>query len=53
MARVEAGGVAETRITIGAPTGPETTPAYFARVSGIDATFALPRRPVDAILEAW
>lgn len=53
MTRTDAGGMAETRITIGAPTGPETTPAYFARVSGIDATFALPRRPVDAILEAW
>jgi hypothetical protein len=51
--RVEGGLVAETRITIGAPTRAGPTPAYFARVSGIDATFALPRRPVDAILEAW
>jgi hypothetical protein len=27
--------------------------AYFARVSGIDATFAVPRRSVNAVLDAW
>jgi hypothetical protein len=46
-------GPKETRIVIGAPTRVDGTEAYFARASGIDATFAIPRRAVSAILDAW
>ncbi len=42
-----------TRIVIGAPARDGTTDGYFARVSGIDATFLVPREPVDAIVSAW
>ncbi len=48
-----AGGSVETRIVIGAPTRAGTTDAYFARASGVDATFAVPKTLVDAILDAW
>jgi hypothetical protein len=41
------------RITIGAPTHVGAFDAYFARVSGVDATFAVPRQAVGAILDAW
>jgi hypothetical protein len=52
-ARALAGGAAETRIEIGAPTHDGAHEAYFARVAGVDATFAVPRSAVDAILDAW
>jgi hypothetical protein len=41
------------RITIGAPTTVDTMDVYFARVSGVDATFAVPRQVVKAIVDAW
>jgi hypothetical protein len=42
-----------TDIVVGAPTRVGTSDAYFARVSGVDATFAVARPGVDAILGAW
>jgi hypothetical protein len=42
-----------TDIVVGAPTRVGTRDAYFARVSGVDATFAVARPGVDAILGAW
>jgi hypothetical protein len=51
--RTDAGVARTTHIAIGAPTHVEMLDAYFARVSGIDATYAVPRRAVDAILDAW
>jgi hypothetical protein len=48
-----ASGSATMRITIGAPTHVDAFDAYFARVSGVDATFAVPRQAVGAILDAW
>lgn len=52
-ARVDAGAWRETSIVVGAPTRVGPLESYFARVSGIDATFAVPKRSVDAIFEAW
>ncbi len=52
-ARGDAGAPVETRISIGAPTRDGTTEAYFARIDGIDATFAVPRAVVSAILDAF
>ena len=52
-ARGDAGASAETRIAIGAPMRDGTTEAYFARIEGVDATFAVPRAVVSAILDAW
>jgi hypothetical protein len=49
-ARVDASPV---RITIGAPTTVDTMDVYFARVSGVDATFAVPKQVVKAIVDAW
>jgi hypothetical protein len=46
-------GPNEVRIAIGAPGRVDTADVYFARVSGVDATFAVPRRVVDVILDAW
>ncbi len=51
-ARGDAGAPVETRISIGAPTRDGTTDAYFARIAGVDATFAVPRAVVGAILES-
>jgi hypothetical protein len=51
-ARGDAGVPVETRISIGATTRSGTTDAYFARISGIDATFAVPRSVITAILDA-
>jgi hypothetical protein len=42
-----------TNIVVGAPTRVGTSDAYFARVSGVDATFAVARPGIDAILGAW
>ncbi len=49
----EGGASVETRIAIGAPTGVGASGGYFARVSGVDATFVIPKTLVDAILDAW
>jgi hypothetical protein len=46
-------GPAERLITIGAPTRVGPFDAYFARLAGVDATFAVPRRSVERILDAW
>ena len=51
--RGAAGDPLVARISIGAPTRDGTSEAYFARVAGVDATFAVPRAAVSAILEAW
>ena len=42
-----------TDILVGAPTHVGASDAYFARVSGVNATFAVGRPGVDAILGAW
>jgi hypothetical protein len=47
------GSLVETHIVIGAATHVDGADAYFARVSGVDATFAVPRRSVRAILDVW
>ena len=46
-------GPREARIAIGAATRLGTADVYFARAAGVDATFAVPRRAVQAILDAW
>jgi hypothetical protein len=46
-------GPLDTHIVIGATTRVDGSDAYFARVSGVDATFAVPRRAVSAILDSW
>jgi hypothetical protein len=46
-------GPGETRIVVGAPARVDGTEVYFARASGIDATFVIPRGAVNAILDAW
>jgi hypothetical protein len=43
---------ATTRIAIGAPVAVDGIDSYFARVRGVDATFAVPKAPVDALLSA-
>ncbi|MGD0677086.1 MAG: DUF4340 domain-containing protein [Polyangiaceae bacterium] len=53
IVRDDAGARIDTSVVIGAPTRLGGTEAYFARVSNIDATFAVPRPAVDAILDAW
>ena len=50
--RGDGGTVGETRITIGASTEVDGAPAYFARAAGLDATFAVPKARVAAILDA-
>lgn len=52
IVRADAGPV-ERLITIGAPTRVGPFDAYFARLAGVDATFAVPRRSVERILDAW
>lgn len=52
-ARPDAGVRAATRIVIGAPTMVDGVNAYFARTSDVNATFAVPRKAVGAILDAW
>jgi hypothetical protein len=46
------GGSTETRITVGAAAPIDGAPSYYARVSGIDATFAVPESRVEAIVNA-
>jgi hypothetical protein len=43
----------ERRILVGAQTHVDGAEAYFARVSGVDATFAVPGAVVTAILSAF
>jgi len=52
IVRADAGSV-ERIITIGAATQVGPFDAYFARLAGVDATFAVPRRSVERILDAW
>jgi hypothetical protein len=44
--------VGDKRITVGSPTRADEADAYFARVTGVDATFAVPKTTVDAVLAA-
>jgi Domain of unknown function (DUF4340) len=53
FARGDAGETRETRVAIGAPGRDGANEIYFARTPGVDATFAVPRHTVDALLEAW
>jgi hypothetical protein len=46
-------GPLETHIVVGATTRVDGADAYFARVSGVDATFTVPRQAVAAILDSW
>jgi hypothetical protein len=50
--RTDAGAPVERRVVIGAETHVDGSAAYFARVSGIDATFAVPKARVTAILDS-
>ena len=43
----------EIRISIGGKGTIDEEDIYFARAAGVDATFAVPSREVNAILEAW
>ncbi|MDP9002027.1 MAG: DUF4340 domain-containing protein [Myxococcota bacterium] len=54
IARTRGGdaGAGETRIVVGAGARIDGADAYFARVSGIDATFAVPQRVVAAVVDA-
>jgi hypothetical protein len=47
------GPAADRRITVGALTRIGPFEEYFARVSGVNATFAVPKQSVDGILAAW
>jgi hypothetical protein len=51
-ARVDGGALVETRIVVGAETEVDGAAAYFARAAGLDATFAVPKARVTAILDA-
>ncbi len=48
--RSDAGNSSETRIAIGALTRVGSAEAYFARIAGIEATFAVPRAAVQVLL---
>jgi hypothetical protein len=50
--RADAGAPAETRIAIGAETRVDDGDSYFARVVGVDATYAVPKPVIAAILAA-
>jgi hypothetical protein len=51
-ARTDAGAPVETRVVVGAETQVDGGDSYFARVSGVSATFAVPKARVTAILDA-
>jgi hypothetical protein len=53
IARGDAGESREMRVVIGAAGRDGTNEIYFARTPGVEATFAVPRHTVDALLEAW
>jgi hypothetical protein len=44
---------AHRRITLGSEAQIDGAQAYYARVTGIDATFAVPAAPVRTILDSW
>jgi hypothetical protein len=48
----DGGAAVHARITVGARTQVDDVDAYFTRVSGVDATFAVPAAAVAAILDA-
>ena len=48
----DSGATVDRRIAIGAATHTEPSDAYFARVSGVNATFLVPRQAVRAILDS-
>jgi hypothetical protein len=48
----DAGGAAGARITVGGQGRDGPLDVYFARVTGVDATFSIARPIVDAILDA-
>jgi hypothetical protein len=48
-----AAGHPETRLVFGAPVHETSLDGYFARASGVDATFLVPRHLLDAVLAAW
>jgi hypothetical protein len=52
VARTDAGTPVETRVVLGAETRVDGADSYFARVSGVGATFAVPKARVTAILDA-
>jgi len=49
---VDLRGPVERRITVGAETEVDGAPSYFARAAGVNATFAVPKARVTAILDA-
>jgi Domain of unknown function (DUF4340) len=49
----DGGAATEDRIVIGGEAQVDGADVYTARVSGVDATFAVPLRAVKAILDAW
>ena len=48
----DGGAPVETHITIGAETEVDGAPSFFARAMGVNATFAVPKARVAAILDA-
>ena len=48
--RTDGGRPLPIRITVGAATDVDGTSAYFARVSGVDATFAVPSKTIEPLL---
>jgi hypothetical protein len=53
VSRADGASPAETRIVVGGPAKVDGADAYFARVAGVDATFAVPASVVSAILAAF
>jgi len=50
--RADGGPVVRTHVTIGAATDVDGSAAYFARVSGLDATFAVPDKAIASLIAA-
>jgi hypothetical protein len=50
--RADGGPLVETHLAVGAETEVDGAPAYFARAASLDATFAVPKARVAAILDA-
>jgi hypothetical protein len=50
--RSDGGALSEMHIAVGAETEVDGAAAYFARAAGVDATFAVPKARVTAILDA-
>jgi hypothetical protein len=47
------GGQGERHISIGSASTREGGNVYLARVSGVDATFAVPGAPIETLLDRW